>query len=89
MGQANTVPEKSQPMSQSYQPPTFGCLQLARSDRMRTICLPQEVNGHIEEAIRRVWAPGIQNADWFEPGSWEWKLKGNPCRDEASTPCLS
>lgn len=82
--QASMVPEKSQAMPQSFQPPTFGCLQLARSDRIRTICLPQEVNGPIEEAIRRVWAPGIQQSGLFEPNSWEWKLTGNPCEMEAS-----
>ncbi|WVW83750.1 hypothetical protein I302_105771 [Kwoniella bestiolae CBS 10118] len=58
-------------------PHLFGCLHLARSDRVRLIGLPQTCIPAVEEAIRRVWMAGIQKSEGYYKG-WEWKLSGNP-----------
>jgi len=63
----------------SNQPPSFACLLLSSSDKLRTVNFPEHTFSHIEEAIKRVWAPGIQSQKYQSPGNYEWKLVGRPC----------
>ena len=64
----------------SIPPPAYGpssafaALILARSDRIRLLSFPGEIDGVVDEAIRRVWVPGIQKRE-----QGEWKLSGRPC----------
>jgi len=80
--QEATTPYKTQfsaGSSSSNQPPTFACLLLSATDRIRTVNFPEHTLGPIEEAIKRVWAPGIQSQSYKTPGNYEWKLSGRPC----------
>jgi hypothetical protein len=61
------------------QPTAFACLLLASSDRIRTVNFPENTLAPMEEAIRRVWAPGVQAQGYKTPGNYEWKLSGRPC----------
>jgi len=45
---------------------------------------PQAVIGPLDEAIRRVWVLGIQNAGPYDSMSYEWKLSGRPCECTSS-----
>jgi hypothetical protein len=65
--------------SSSNQAPSFACLLLSSSDKIRTVNFPENTLSHIEEAIKRVWAPGIQAQKYQAPGNYEWKLTGRPC----------
>jgi hypothetical protein len=65
--------------SSSSQAPSFACLLLSSSDKIRTVNFPEHTLSHIEEAIKRVWAPGIQAQKYQAPGNYEWKLTGRPC----------
>ncbi|KIR55829.1 hypothetical protein I315_01711 [Cryptococcus gattii Ru294] len=58
-------------------PPSFGCIHLARSDRIRLIGLPSVVYDDVEQAILRVWVPGLQGKFPMYQ-SFEWKLSGYP-----------
>ncbi|KAE8537753.1 hypothetical protein D1P53_005809 [Cryptococcus gattii VGV] len=58
-------------------PPSFGCIHLARSDRIRLIGLPPVVYDDVEQAILRVWVPGLQGKSPMYQ-SLEWKLSGYP-----------
>jgi hypothetical protein len=59
--------------------PTYACLLLAGRDKLRTVNFPEYANTPIQDAIKRVWAAGIQNQGYKSPGNYEWKLSGNPC----------
>jgi hypothetical protein len=63
----------------SNQATTFACLLLSSSDKLRTVNFPEHTFSYIEEAIKRVWAPGIQSQKYQAPGNYEWKLVGRPC----------
>jgi hypothetical protein len=73
------TPPFSAGSSSSNQPPTFACLLLSATDRIRTVNFPEHTLSPIEEAIKRVWAPGIQSQCFKTPGNYEWKLSGRPC----------
>jgi hypothetical protein len=72
-------PPQIQAGSSSNQAPSFACLLLSSSDKIRTVNFPEHTLSHIEEAIKRVWAPGIQAQKYQAPGNYEWKLTGRPC----------
>ena len=80
-----TLPPASMTSSGGYQPPlgqfgiSFACLLLARSDRVRIIGFSPEVIPAVEEAIARVWIPGITSKGQYDGGGYEWKLSGRPC----------
>jgi len=63
--------------------PTYAALHLARSDRVRLVGFPPSVIQPVHDAIWGAWALGIQKESTFDPVSYEFKLKGNPC---ASSP---
>ncbi|WVQ82225.1 hypothetical protein IAT38_004353 [Cryptococcus sp. DSM 104549] len=81
-GEAKQSPAFASSSATPYQAPPsfphyFACLHLARTDRIRLIGLPPEVHPAVEEAIRRVWIPGVQQQGAL-PAAYEWKLRGNP-----------
>ncbi|KZV68104.1 hypothetical protein PENSPDRAFT_653547 [Peniophora sp. CONT] len=57
---------------------TFACMLLSRSDRVRLLGFPDSVIPSVTEAIRGVWALGIQSSGPYEWGGYEWKLPGRP-----------
>jgi hypothetical protein len=73
--------------SSAHYSSTFAALLLSRSDRIRIIGFPGDVIGAIDEAIKRVWAPGVQEQKAYDHASWEWKLRGNPCTCPGHTQC--
>lgn len=80
-----TPPPASMSSSGGYQAPlgqfglSFACLLLSRSDRVRIIGFPANVIPAVEEAIARVWVPGISSKGNYDGGGYEWKLSGRPC----------
>lgn len=85
-GEAKEKPAFGAPQTElragpSVQSPTcsFAALLLSRSDRIRIMGFPPAVIGPLDEAIRRVWVLGIQNAGPYDSMSYEWKLSGRPC----------
>ncbi|KAK8864276.1 hypothetical protein IAR55_001522 [Kwoniella newhampshirensis] len=62
-------------------PRYFACLHLGRTDRIRLIGLPQDCIPAVDEAIKRVWYPGVQTQGPYISG-WEWKVSGNPWRGQ-------
>jgi hypothetical protein len=73
------VASSSTPTFSAQTPTTFACLLLSSTDKLRTVNFPDHTLSHIEEAIKRVWAPGIQSQAYKTPGNYEWKLSGRPC----------
>ncbi|WWD17427.1 hypothetical protein CI109_101868 [Kwoniella shandongensis] len=75
------VPFATEPKYPTEPPPPFphlfACLHLGRTDRVRLIGVPQNVIPAVDEAIKRVWLPGIQQQGPYTSG-WEWKVSGNP-----------
>ncbi|KAI9639662.1 uncharacterized protein MKK02DRAFT_39984 [Dioszegia hungarica] len=64
--------------SSSSQPSTYAALLLSRSDRIRIIGFPGTIVQALDMAIKRSWAPGVQQQKAYDQASWEWKLAGNP-----------
>lgn len=58
---------------------TYAALLLSRSDRIRIINFPGSIVQPLDAAIKRVWAPGVQQQGAYDQASWEWKLSGRPC----------
>lgn len=61
-------------------PSIFAALLLSRTDRIRIIGFPPNVTPALNEAIQRAWPVGVQQAGPYDQVSYEWKLRGNPCR---------
>lgn len=85
-----TPPPAAMSSSGGYQPPhgqfglSFACLLLSRSDRVRIIGFPNDVVPAVEEAIARVWYPGISSRGPYDGGGYEWKVSGRPCKSDRS-----
>ena len=63
----------------NFSRPKFASLLLSRSDRIRLIGFPQDVNPVVNDAIQQVWLAGVQAQGPSSLAGWEWKLSGRPC----------
>ncbi|KAI8821871.1 uncharacterized protein EV422DRAFT_527370 [Fimicolochytrium jonesii] len=71
--------------------PHFGAISFNRSDRIRLIGLPPDLQATIVQCVKQSWARGIQHHGPFDsdPRAYELKLAGNPWHTYGTDTILS